>query len=254
MLISEITDTIEEAAPLSLQEPWDNAGLSVGTLDRECTGVMLCVDPTPEVLSEAKAKGCNLVVSHHPLIFKGLKHLTGQTWQERVAITALLDGITLYSAHTNLDAADQGVNFTLASKLGLHNVERLFTAPGVIGDFPSPLTPDELVAKIKRACGSPIARCTAPRPGTTINRLALCGGSGASLIDDALDAGADAFLTSDVKYHDFIDYANRIFIVDIGHFESENCTKQIFYHLVSKKFPNFALYYSENEKNPINYL
>ena len=253
MLIKEIIDTIEEVAPLELQESFDNAGLIIGDPGCECSGVLFCVDVTPEIVEEAAARGCNLIVSHHPLIFKGLKRLTGATVQERAAVAAVKADIAVYAAHPNLDAADDGVNYTLARLLGLTDVMPLATSPGVVGTLSPSLTPRELVERIKTVCGSPVARCTA-LPEGKVSRLALCGGSGAFLIDDAVEAGADAFLTSDVKYHDFVDNTGRIFIIDIGHFESEKCTKQIFYHIVSKKFPNFALYYSETEKNPINYL
>ncbi len=253
MLIKDITDTIEEAAPLALQESYDNAGLIIGDSREECSGVLFCVDVTPDTVEEASRRGCNLIVSHHPLIFKGLKRLTGSTLQQRAAIAAIKAGIAVYAAHTNLDAAENGVNYTLADMLGLSDITPLATAPGVVGSLCPPLTATELVERIKKVCGSPVTRCTVPPQGK-LSRLALCGGSGSFLIDDAADAGADAFLTSDVKYHDFVDNADRIFIIDIGHYESEKCTKQIFYHIVSKKFPNFALYYSETEKNPINYL
>ena len=253
MLIRDIIDTIEEAAPLELQESYDNAGLIIGDPECECSGVLFCVDVTPGIIDEAARRGCNLIVSHHPLIFKGLKRLTGATVQERAAVKAVKADIAVYAAHTNLDAADDGVNYTLADMLGLSDVTPLPTSPGVIGTLSPSLTAAGLVERIKDVCGSPVTRCTAPPQGT-LSRLALCGGSGSFLIDDAVEAGADAFLTSDVKYHDFVDNAERIFIIDIGHYESEKCTKQIFYHIVSKKFPNFALYYSETEKNPINYL
>lgn len=253
MLIKDITDTIEEAAPLAFQESYDNAGLIIGDSREECSGVLFCVDVTPDTVEEASRRGCNLIVSHHPLIFKGLKRLTGSTLQQRAAIAAIKAGIAVYAAHTNLDAAENGVNYTLADMLGLSDITPLATAPGVVGSLCPPLTATELVERVKKVCGSPVTRCTVPPQGK-LSRLALCGGSGSFLIDDAADAGADAFLTSDVKYHDFVDNADRIFIIDIGHYESEKCTKQIFYHIVSKKFPNFALYYSETEKNPINYL
>ncbi len=253
MLIRDFTDAIEEVAPLSLQESYDNAGLIIGDRDAVCNGILLCVDVTPAIVQEAAAKGCNLIVAHHPLIFRGLKQLTGDTLGQIAVMEAVRKGIAVYAAHTNLDTADEGVNFTLARMLGLTDVERLDTPPGVVGDFPQPLTSSEIVRLVKSVCGSPVTRCTTP-PDAHIRRMALCGGSGASLIDAAVRAGAEAFLTSDVKYHDFADNAGRIFIVDIGHFESEKCTKQIFHHILSKKFPNFALYYSETEKNPINYL
>lgn len=257
--IADIISAIEHAAPLSLQEGYDNAGLQVGDASQPCTGVLLCVDVTPAIIAEAVSRGCNMVVSHHPLFFKGIKQLTGATLQQQAAIEAIRRGVAVYSAHTNLDSAADGVNRTLARMLGLTGISPLvpaaepMTGLGSAGTLAPALTADELIARIKQACGSPIVRCTAP-PAEAISRLALCGGSGGSLIPDAVASGAQAYLTSDVRYHDFVDWQDKIFIIDIGHYESENCTKRIFYHLLSEKFPNFAVYYSETEKNPINYL
>ena len=258
--INDILRTIEAVAPLSLQESYDNAGLQIGDASAECTGAIICVDVTPETVSEAAARGCNLIISHHPLIFKGLKNITGATLQQRAAILAIKHDIAIYAAHTNLDNAPTGVSHTLAASLGIEKVSTLepkaydpTTGSGAIGDLNPPVSPVELVDRVKAACSSPVVRCSTP-PHHAISRVAVCGGSGSFLINEAIKGGAQAFVTSDVKYHDFVDHGNDIFIIDIGHYESEKCTKQIFYHIVSEKFPNFALYYSELEKNPINYL
>lgn len=258
--ISDIIALIEQTAPLRLQEEYDNSGLQLGDAGAECTGVLLCLDITPEVVSEAVSRGCNLVVSHHPLFFKGVKHLVGATLQERAAIEAIRSGVALYSAHTNADSAPGGVNAELARRLGLVNVKPLEPSlllpdagMGAIGDFPEPLPPAEVVERVKRVCGSPVARCTVT-PSAPISRMALCGGSGGSLIDLAVKRKAQAMLTSDVRYHDFVDRGADIFIIDVGHYESERHTKEIFHRLISEKFPNFAVNYSETERNPINYL
>lgn len=258
--IADIIDVIEQAAPLRLQEDYDNSGLQLGDAAQECSGVLLCLDITPGVVSEAAARGCNLVVSHHPLFFKGVKHLVGATLQERAAVEAIRAGVALYSGHTNVDSAPGGVNAELASRLGLTDVKPLEPSlllpdagMGAIGRFPEPLAPEALVERVKGVCGSPVVRCSA-LPASPISRMALCGGSGGSLIDLAVKRKAQAILTSDVRYHDFVDYAGRIFIIDIGHYESEHHTKEIFHRLISEKFPNFAVNYSETERNPINYL
>lgn len=260
MKISDIIAALESVAPLGLQEGYDNAGLQIGNADAECSGALLCVDITPAVIEEAREKGCNLVISHHPLFFKGVKQLIGSTIQQEAAIAAIKNDIAVYSAHTNLDNAPLGVNRVFAELIGLTDIAPLVSHPAVadagsgsIGIFPGGIHAADLVARVKSVCGSPVTRCTTP-PSRRLHRIALCGGSGGSFITDAIAAGADAYITSDVRYHDFVDYASKIFIVDIGHYESEKCTKEIFYHIVREIFPNFALYYSEKEKNPINYL
>lgn len=257
MKISDITAALERTAPLSLQEGYDNAGLQIGNPEAECTGALLCVDVTPDIIGEAAEKGCNLVISHHPLFFKGVKQLTGATLQQQTAIKAVKNDIAVYSAHTNLDNAPEGVNRCFAEMLGLEGITPLVACDGggagATGIYPEGITAEELVERVKRVCGSPVVRCTTP-PSSRLRRVALCGGSGGSMIADAIATGADAYITSDVRYHDFVDHGGDIFLIDIGHYESEKCTKDIFYHIVSKIFPNFALCYSEKEKNPINYL
>lgn len=128
------------------------------------------------------------------------------------------------------------------------------TGCGAVGNLPESLSPAQLVDLVKRTFGSPVARCTSYPADSQIRRVALCGGSGSFLISKAIAAGAQAFISSDTKYHDFVDYADSIFLIDIGHHESENCTKDIFYHIITKKFPNFAVEYSQKDTNPINYL
>ncbi len=260
MKISDVIAALERFAPLALQEGYDNAGLQIGDADAECSGALLCVDITPAIIKEAREKGCNMVISHHPLFFKDIKRLTGASIQQEAAIIAIKNDIAVYSAHTNLDNAPEGVNKVFAEMLGLSDIKPLIgiaaaegAGSGAIGACEAGITAAELVERVKRACGSPIVRCTAPPEGL-LHKIALCGGSGGSFITDAIAAGAQAYVTSDVRYHDFVDFSSKIFLIDIGHYESEKCTKEIFYHIVSKIFPNFALYYSEKEKNPINYL
>lgn len=259
--ISEIVTALEEFAPAGLQEPWDNTGLIIGRGDRECTGALLCVDVTPEIVAEAVEKGCNLIVAHHPLIFRGLKRLNGNGRVERAAIDAIRGDVAIYACHTSVDNAPGGVSYTLARLLGLKDVtvleQKAGAEPGaglgVVGCFPHPISPVELVDRVKHVCHSPVARCTRPS-SEPITRVALCGGSGSEFLPQAIAAGAQAYITSDTRYHDFCDYSGQIFIIDIGHFESEECTKEIFYQIIREKIPNFAVTYSQNEKNPIVYI
>ena len=261
MIIRQITDVIERFAPLEWQESYDNAGLIVGRPDDEVHKALLAVDVTEEVLDEAEAEGCDLVITHHPIVFRALKRFNSADPVERCVERAIRSRIALYACHTNLDSASRGVNYTLARRLGIAKPSPLECPdpanPGIglgaVGDLELPLTPMKLIERVKLVCQSPITRCSA-LPCSMITRIALCGGSGASLINAAIAHKAQAFVTSDVKYHDFVDYSDRLLIIDIGHYESEMCTKHIFYHILSGKFPNFAVNYSETEKNPINYL
>ena len=261
MTINSIIGAIQEMAPVALQESYDNSGLQLGDASAECTGALLCVDVTPERVDEAVAKGCNLIISHHPVLFHGLKQIIGTTPQQEVVIRAIRAGVAIYSAHTSLDNAPEGVNKWLAMELGLNYLHPLQpisanmpdAGAGAIANAAVPLSAMQLVEKVKQTCQSPVCRCTIP-PSGKISSIAMCGGSGGSMIADAIKAGAQAYITSDVRYHDFLDYTGRIFIIDIGHFESESCTKRIFYHLITQKFPNFAVHYSDSEKNPINYI
>ncbi len=365
LLIQDIITAIEAHSPLHIQEEWDNCGVQVGKISDVCTGVLLCVDATPDIIDEAIEKGCNLVISHHPILFKGLKRITGHTLVEQTVIKAITAGVTIYSCHTAIDNATNGVSWRMAQKLGLTNIATLdpqvgkmlklsvivpnthadivkvalfnagagqlgnyescsfstkgegsfkaldgaspfvgdimeyhiepetridvilprwlrhkvetamidahpyeepayefialensskYTGSGVVAQSTTALTPQQLIENVKATFSSPVVRCNAFDPDMCIKRIAMCGGAGAFMIPNAIKSGVQAFITSDTRYHDFVDYAHQILIIDIGHFESEQYTKEIFYHVITEKFPNFAVYYSEKENNPINYL
>ncbi len=266
--IRDIITAIETFAHPGIQESWDNTGWQLLPVSpaSPCTGVLSCLDVTPAVVDEAVAEGCNLIISHHPLIFKGLRHITGETQVEEAVIRAIRANVSIYSSHTALDSAPQGVSHRLGSMLGLTGVTVLSpqpqTAPsapatglGVIGSFPAPLTRSEVIAKVKEVYGSPVVRCSAgPDGNSPVSKLALCSGSGGEFIPAAIAAGADAYITSDTRYHDFVDFGKKIFIIDTGHFESEKCTKSIFSSIISEKFPTFAVRMSRTEQNPVNYI
>lgn len=257
--IAEVAKVIEEMAPLGLQEEWDNSGLQVGEPENEATGVLLCLDVTEAILDEAIAKGFNLIITHHPLIFKGLKSITGKSHIERIVMKAIKNGIAIYSAHTNMDSAWGGVSHLIAKKIGLLDVSVLSpqtdlqSGLGVVGDLPCEEDALHFLSRVKE-----IFKVGAIRYGGDINRairrVAICGGAGVEFVNDAIASGADVFVTGDVKYHDFQGVIDRILIVDIGHYESEYYTKEIFSEIITKKIPNFAVHYAELEKNPINYL
>ncbi len=260
MTVKEIADTIEEFAPLALQESYDNAGLQVGDPHMQVSAALLCLDVTEEVLDEAIQRECNLIVSHHPLIFKGLKHLTGATPVERIVIRALSAGIAIYSAHTNLDSTFEGVSYEMAHSLGMTNLQPLQPNPddpktglGVIGDL-SPTPRLEFLRRVKEVFGVRMLKYSALDSRIVIRRVALCGGSGGSLISDALRAKADIYVTGDLKYHDFTTYGDRMILADIGHYESEVCSQRIFSRIIREKYPDFATCFSEAEVNPIKIL
>lgn len=364
--IKNIIDALEAEVNPGLQESWDNTGWQVRPLDLdvECSGVMVCVDVTDDVIAEAESEGCNLIVSHHPLIFRSLKKLTGDTPVERKVIRLVQSKIAVYSAHTSLDSVAGGVSWYLAKALGLtgikplaprkdelykmavyvpaadvdevaeamykagaghignydrcrfalkgegsfralpgsdpyigaqgndatveevklemivpayrrHAIERaarkahpyeepaidvykvegadMTTGLGAVGNLTEEMTPDLLIARVKTEYGSPTVRTTPVDGETKITRVALCGGSGGEFIPLAIAAGAQAYVTSDVRYHDFVDYRDKILIIDTGHYESEKCTTVILSQIISKKFPNFAVKIASTETNSINY-
>ena len=364
MNVKSICELIEEVAPLSLQESYDNAGLLVGDSQMEINSVLISIDVTEEVLEEAIRKNCNMIVSHHPLIFSGLKRLAGQNEVQRCVTKAIKNDIAIYAAHTNMDNVIQGVSGKMAEKIGLRNIqilqpkqnallklitfvpqlyshairEAIFEAgAGQIGNYDScsfnadgvgsfranekarpfvgkidelHLEPEtrieivlpeylknqvleallkahpyeepaydfiplknawnqvgagvvgeltieedelEFLTRIKSVFNNPTIRHTALL-GKKIKRVALCGGSGSSFLPDALSASADVYISGDFKYHEFFEAQKRILIADIGHFESEQFTKDIFFEIITKKMPTFAVQISDSKTNPINYL
>ena len=364
MKIGVITAYLEQWAPLSLQESYDNAGLLLGHHSWDCSGVLCCLDVTEAVLDEAIAKRCNLIVAHHPLIFGGLKRINGNTSTEKVVIKALQHQIAVYAIHTNLDNVVDGVNGRIASILGLancqvlqpltHTLKKLIvyvpmshleavrtalfeagagqvgkysecsfsstgegtfkgsldTKPfvgqpglrhtekearlevllpaylgpivlqalhaahpyeevaydlltlenlntsigaGLVGDLPSSIDESSFLAQLGRLFHVPVVRHS-PLCGKPIQRVAVCGGAGHFLISNALKAGAQVFITSDLKYHDFFKAEDRILLADVGHFESEQFTIDLLQEELAKKFPTFAVLKTSVSTNPVNYL
>ncbi len=360
--IRDITDAIEAFAPRALQESYDNAGMQVGEPSLPATGALLCLDVTEAVVDEAIALGVNLIVSHHPLLFHGLKSITGKSYIERVVMKALRHHIAIYAAHTNLDAV--AVNHRWAEMLGLVDVRPLrpvgdmllklvtyvptahaeavrtalyaagagcignydccsyttegvgtfragegaqsycgeqgelhsepesrveivlpryvrsrveaallaahpYEEPaydiipllndwqgagsGVVGNLSEETDAIAFLQRIKKLNACDCLRHTASE-GDTVRRVALCGGSGAFLIGDAMAAGADIFVTSEISYHRFFEQENKMILAEIGHYESEQHTKEIFFDVIRKKFPTFATYLTKVETNPIKYL
>ncbi len=258
MKVRDITNAIEEFAPLSLQEKWDNSGLVIGSPEDTVTGVMVGFDCTEELIEEALQKGCNMVVTHHPLIFKGVTSINAKDPVGAAIIAAVKGGVAVYAAHTSADKVIQGVSGDMARKLGLVNVQILEpdgegTGLGCIGDFPKPLTADEALAAVKGAFGLKLIRHSRPVE-SRISRVAVLGGSGGSDIDEAVRAGAQLYITADVSYHKFFT-PEGFMVMDIGHFESEVGIVDIFLSEIRKKIPTFASYKSAvlDGSNPVRY-
>ncbi len=258
--VADVARVIEDFAPKKLQESYDNAGLQVGDPGMAVTAVLLCLDVTEEILDEAINRQCNMVITHHPLIFHGLKELTGHTAVERIAIKAIRCNVAIYSAHTNLDSAWDGVSHEMAHMLGMRDLRVLepkgddeSTGLGVVGSI-APTPKLEFLRKVKETFGVKALKYSLQSPQIVVKRVALCGGAGASLITEAIKSGADIIITGDVKYHDFTTYGLDILIADIGHYESELCATSIFSRIIREKYPDMVLYFSEVEMNPIGVI
>lgn len=364
MKIKDIINVLEAVAPPVLQEIYDNAGLITGDSETGCTGILCSLDATEDIVEEAIAKGCNLIVAHHPIIFKGLKRLNGKNYVERTIIKAIKNDIAIYAIHTNLDNILSGVNGKMADKLGLINrrpllpkaqiLKKLYTfvpqqhvenvrnalwqagaghignysecsfnaegtgtfkagkttnpfvgeagrlhyedetkievifpswvqgavvkalleahpyeevafdivaldnqynaiGSGLIGRLPGPMEEKAFLQHVKQAFKLEVIRHT-PLCGQKIQKVALCGGAGSFLIFNALHAGADIYITADVKYHEFFDADKKMVLADIGHYESEQFTIDLLYDILVEKFPTFAVLKTAVNTNPLVYF
>lgn len=355
---------LEEKAPPAYQEPYDNAGLLTGQPGWDCKGVLCTLDATEEVILEAKEKGCNLVVAHHPIIFGGLKKINGKNYVEKAVIAAIKNDIAIYAIHTNLDNVLDGVNNRIADKLGLINRRILVPKPGQLvklytfvppahadavrsalfkagagdigeysetsfeaegtggfkgsdktnpyvgkpgkrheekelkievilpaylqhavhkalvaahpyeeaaydfislindnqsigsgltGELPEAVDETAFLGLLKQVFGLKMIRHT-PFLGKKLQKIAVCGGSGSFLTGKAIASGADAYVTADIKYHEFFDADNRLLLADIGHWESEQYTTELLIELLQAKFPTFAVLKSGVKTNPVQYF
>ena len=252
---------LERFAPLPLQESWDNAGLQVGLTETEVSGALLCLDVTEQIVDEAVRKGCNLIVSHHPLLFRGLKTISDLTDVQRTVMKAIQQQICVVSMHTNMDNAKAGVNFKIAEKLGLQQVQffasktvdGIEAGSGVVGVLAEPLAADDFVKAVKKAFDVECALCNQllRRP---IQKVAICGGAGDFLLDAALAEGADAFITGEMHYHQYFGYEQRIQICVIGHYQSEQFTTEIFRDIILRECSGVKTCIAETCTNPILYL
>ena len=265
MNINKVVDALEQYAPLPLQEGYDNAGLQVGLTETvEVSGALLCLDVTEQVVDEAIEKGCNLIVSHHPLIFRKWARIADENYVQRTVRKAIKHDIAIVSMHTNMDAAKGGVNFKIAEKLGLKHlqffagekeVDGVKGGEGVMGEVSEAAgwAADDLVLLLREKFGAECVQCNQllRRP---IRRVALCGGAGSFLLDAAVAAGADAFITGEMHYHEFFGHEQEIQICVIGHYQSEQFTSEIFKSIIEEKCPGVKCFISEVNTNPIIYL
>ena len=264
--IKEVCQYLESLAPLHFQESYDNAGLIVGNEKEKVKTAIVCLDSTEEVIDEAIALGANLVIAHHPIIFSGLKRITGQNYIERVIIKAIKNNIAIYAIHTNLDSIlYHGVNEMIAQKLGIENLRILCpkkvendhqfggVGAGIIGELARPAEETFFLEKLKSKMACQVIRHT-KLLGHPIQTVAICGGSGSFLLPDAIAQGAQIFISADFKYHQFFDANDQILIADIGHYESEQFTISLLHRLLTDKFTTFAAHCSKIKTNPVNYL
>lgn len=269
MRIKEIIYALEKFAPLPLQESYDNAGLQVGLTDVEASGVLLCLDVTEDVLDEAISLGCNLIVSHHPLIFGKIKKISDSNMVERCIVKAIKHDVTIYSAHTNLDNAEDGVNYKIAEKLGLEDIrllqprmlqvnrdnetQNVLAGSGVVATVPVPEDALDFLMRVKEVfhIDCLMHNEILDRP---VKKVVICGGAGDFLLEHALEIEADAFLTGEMKYHMYFGHEQEIQIAIMGHYQSEQYTKEIIYSIIADACPDVPVYITSTDTNPIKYL
>ena len=265
MKIKEIIRALERFAPLPLQESYDNAGLQCGLTETEASGALLCLDVTEEVVREAVDLGCNLIVSHHPLLFHPLRQVTDANLVQRSVRIAIQNDICIYAAHTNLDNAEDGVNYRIAEKLGLIDVEMIAprtvstndanvrAASAVMGYLPVAEDSFAFLQRVKQAFGVEALQHNQLLE-RQIQSVAICGGAGDFMLDEALRAEADAFITGEMHYHVWFGHEQEIQIAVLGHYESEQYTREIFREVIERVAPNLPVYDTDINTNPIHIL
>ena len=256
MKVGDITAAIEEFAPLQIQEGWDNSGLLIGAPSDEVHGVLVGFDCTAQLIDEAIERGCDMVVTHHPLIFKGLKRIQGGDPVSDAVIRAVKAGVAVYAAHTTADKVIAGVSGAMARRLGLKDIALMEDEGGyglgAVGTLPHTMTGEEAIAYVKEKFDLKVVRVS--RPVDRVEKVAMCGGAGASEIDAARATGAQLYISGDISYHHFFT-PEGFMVMDIGHFESEVDIVDILCKVIREKFPTFAVRKSEclGRSNPVRY-
>ncbi len=253
--VGEIYSYLDGFAPFHTAMDFDNAGLLVGDASMDVNSVIVSLDITPEVVKEAAEAGCELIISHHPVIFQPLKRLSSQS----VPYLLVKNGISAICAHTNLDLAQGGVNTCLAARLGLKNIRGLKEngetglSEGLVGDLPESMSPERFASMVKDSLGCGGLKYV---PGKTqINTVALCGGAGSCLLFDAASAGADALVSADSKHHELL-AAKEIGVtfVDAGHFCTEDVVIEPLTEKLREEFPDISFQKSVRMSDPAKYL
>lgn len=264
MNIGEIKEILETWAPSQYAEEYDNVGLITGNSAAEITGILICLDSVEETIREAQKLGCNLIVAHHPIVFKGLKKINGANYVQRTIIEAIKNDIGIYAIHTNLDNIITGVNKKIADLLHLVNTRilstKLFSASdkeavgaGIIGEYPAPIKTDEFLLMLRKNMDLPLIKHT-HLCKDQVSKVALCGGSGSFLISAAVKEKADVFITADLKYHEFFDADSQIILIDIGHYESEKFTVDLIADYLLNFIPSHLIHKTTCKTNPVQYF
>lgn len=258
MKLKKIVDTLEEFAPLKFQENYDNSGLIVGSYSDNIKGVLITLDVTEKIVDEAIKNECNLIIAHHPIIFKGLKKINKNNFVDSVIIKCIKNDISIYAIHTNLDNMFFGVNHKIADVLNLEMTDLLLSkekngtvGSGMIGTLKTPLNEKSFLNKIKNSF-----ECTNIKHSKLLNSpiktVAICGGAGSFLLNNAIEKKADAFITADVTYHSFFEANGDILLIDIGHYESEQFTKELIYNVLKNaSFDMSTIHVSKINTNPV---
>lgn len=256
MKAKEIASAIERFAPISLQEDWDNSGFCIGSPESDVNKVLVGFDCTPSIVEEAISIGADMIITHHPLIFTGIKKISDRTMTGRMIISAIKNDIVIYSCHTNMDKVPGGVSGRMAAKLGLRDVKILQddgtgNGLGVIGLLPCPLHSEDFVKLVKDSFSLQSLR-SSKLIDKPISKVAMCGGSGREFIGKAEFEGADAYLCGDISYHNFF-CDSDFMVLDVGHYESEIDIVQTIYDIVRENFPTFAAQIAKSKNNPVFY-
>lgn len=260
--IKDVVAVLDEAFPLSSQDSWDNSGLIVGDPEMELRGILLSVDINEGVVAEAINRGCNIIVSHHPILFRGLKRINGKNDEERTIVAAIKNDIALCAFHTPADKSPRGLSYQIGKTIGLKGMttfvpdkggyekEGQTSGYGVVGEMDEAMDAGEFMSMLKSRLGT---LCVKHNQYTRkVKRVAVCTGSGSEFIDRAMAVGVDAYVTGDVKYHQFQMGEERLLIADVGHYESEEISKNLFFEILKEKMPTFAPCISDS-KNIIKY-
>ena len=260
MKLINIQRVLEEWSPLSNAEDFDNVGLILGNPDDIIEKGLITLDTTDKVIDEAIDKDCNLIITFHPLMFKGYESLKSEDYVRNCIIKALKNNINIYAIHTNLDNNPKGVSYQISKKIGLRNIEVLIKKEnkenlgmGIIGELRDEKTEKEFLKYLMSKMELSNLRHS-NFTGKKIKKIAVLGGSGSFGIEEVLNKDIDCYVTADLKYHDFFKSNDKILLVDIGHYESEKYTKELILSYLNKKIPKFACTIAKTKTNPVNYF